>query len=198
MSLQGYFPETGFEAGILKGTGQKEGEEEDEKCTGKRECWKSRCHRPLLPLTGGDAYIYFFYLLCIVIRPFHLARRYPLSQTSERNLSPENGFCTVGSHKERKRWDRIKKEVYLHGTRPLKKANVQLNDIDKRERVRKRDDGLGPYKEEWGNKNIHQQQTGIRDSTDWHASHILHTLCLVIINPFPFPPMQALANNLND
>lgn len=38
MSLQGYFPETGFEAGILKGTGQKEGEEEDEKCTGKREC----------------------------------------------------------------------------------------------------------------------------------------------------------------
>lgn len=38
MSLQGYFPETGFEAGILKGTGQKEGEEEEEKCTGKREC----------------------------------------------------------------------------------------------------------------------------------------------------------------
>lgn len=32
-----------------------------------------------------------------------------------------------------------KKKVYLHGTRPLKKANVQLNDKDKRERVRKRE-----------------------------------------------------------
>lgn len=35
MSLQGYFLETAIEAAILKGTGQKEGEEE-EGCTGKK------------------------------------------------------------------------------------------------------------------------------------------------------------------
>lgn len=35
MSLEGYFLETAIEAAILKGTGQKEGEEE-EGCTGKK------------------------------------------------------------------------------------------------------------------------------------------------------------------
>lgn len=34
MSLQGYFLETAIEAAILKGRGQKEGEEEG--CTGKQ------------------------------------------------------------------------------------------------------------------------------------------------------------------